>query len=180
MRKTDVLAVVALSLALSGCDLVTSREPIGLPLALDEEQWEGTWMTDDGPLTVRVVDAEKGRLEIAWIEEKDGELVLETVDGHLGQYLDWTFASFAGVEDVSGFLWSRLEREGERIFLWWPRPEELRRLVEAGLLPGEVDEDSDVILHRLDEAHLAILVSEEQGILYEWDEPMTFHRWRGE
>ncbi len=167
----------ALVLVLAGCDHVSSKYPVGSsPLAVEEEDWQGTWLHADGAIILRVVDSELGLLEAAWVEEKGGEFVLETVRVHLRQHGGWTFASFAGVEDLPDFLWSRLEREGRETFLWWPRPDEFQRLVEAGLLPGEVGEDSDVTLDRLGDEQLAILISEEDGVLFDWDEPMTFRR----
>ena len=176
MRTARIAVGAALALGLVGCDLAISKHPLGSPLAIEESEWEGTWLHGDGALTVRVLDAENGLLEVAWIEEEE-ELVLETVEVHLGGFEDWTFASFAGVEDVSGFLWSRLGREGDEVILWWPRAEALARLVEAGLLPGAVEE-GDVTLERLEAEHLAILVSEDRGVLYDWDAPMVFRRLR--
>jgi len=177
MRVGKLRACSALVVILGGCNHVASTHPVGgAPLRLEEGEWAGSWLHSDGSLVVRVADAEKGLLEVAWAEERDGEFVLESVDVYLRQFEDWTFASFAGVEDEeSDLLWSRLGRDREQIFLWWPRPEEFKRLVEAGLLPGTV-EDGDVLLERLETEHLAIIASEEHGVLFEWDEPMTFNR----
>ena len=126
---------------------------------------------------MRVVDDEQGLLEAGWVDEEDGELVLETVRIHLRQHGGWTFASFAGVEDFPDYLWSRLGVDGRQVFLWWPRAEEFALLVEEGLLPGEVDEDGDVTLERLAGEQLAIVVSEPHGALFAWDEPMVFRRY---
>lgn len=173
---------VALALLLgAGCDYVVSSKPVGeSPLVLEESEWKGTWLHGDGPLTVRIAEAQEGRLEVAWIEEKDDALVLESVSAQLRTSGDWIFASFTGIDDEldkEGYLWGRLERDEDRLLLWWPRPERFRRLVEEGLLPGEVD-DGDVVLGELGEQHLAIIGSEEHGVLFAWDEPMTFQRLR--
>lgn len=177
MTVAKLAVCCALAVTLAGCDLVSSTHPVGRPLGVEPADWEGTWVHGNGALTVRVADAERGLLEVAWVEEKEGAFVLETVDAHLGRFEDWTFASFAGVEETADFLWSRLARDGQELILWWPRPEELRRLVEEGQLPGKV-ENGDVRLGRLEADHLAILVSEEHGMLFDWDEPMTFRRLR--
>jgi hypothetical protein len=185
MRVGRLTACTVLVVILAGCDIVASTEPVGgEPLRVEESEWKGTWLQSDGPLTVRVVDPEQGRLEVGWIEERDGSLVLETVDAQLRKTEDWIIASFTGVDDdlVEGddrYLWGRLVRDGDEVFLWWPRPAEFRRLVETGLLPGEI-EDGDVVLAGLEAGHLAIIVSEDHGMLFEWDEPMAFHRLQGE
>ncbi len=179
MKLARLIACAALVIGVLGCDLVASKHPVGgEPLSLDEAEWEGTWMHEDGPMTVRVANAENGLLEVAWVEERGGELVLESIDVYLRGFGDWTFASFAGVEDEkSDLLWSRLGRDQEMVYLWWPRPEEFKLLVEEGLLPGTV-EDDDVLLDRLQPEHLAVITSEDHGVLFEWDEPMTFWRLR--
>ena len=178
MRAAKLTVFGVLMVVLAGCDLVASRYPVGEAMSVEESEWEGTWLGGDGALTVRVVDAEKGLLEAAWVEEKDGEFVLEAVGVYLRQFDDWTFASFSGVEDEEpDLLWSRLGRDQDQLFLWWPRPEEFERLVKAGLLPGKM-EDGDVLLDRLEAEHLALIVSEENGVLFAWDEQMTFHRLR--
>jgi hypothetical protein len=175
----------ALVVILGGCDYVASTKPVGgAPLQVEESEWEGTWIHDDGPLTVRVVDAKQGRLEVGWIEEKEGRLVLETLDAHLRESSDWIIASFQGIDDDlveegGRYLWGRLVRDRDELFLWWPRPAEFRRLVEAGLLPGRI-EDGDVVLDGLEAEHLSLIVSEDQGMLFEWDEPMAFRRFQGE
>ncbi len=180
MSVIRLIACALLVVVLAGCAVVASKQPVGeTPLSLDDSDWEGTWLTEDGTLTVRVVDAEQGLLQVAWVEQQGGEFVLETIDVMLRQYRDWTFASFAGVEEgQSDLLWSRLDRNERQLFLWAPRPEEFKRLVEEGLLPGAVTGD-DVLLERLDADHLAILVSEEHGVLFDWDEPMALHRLGG-
>lgn len=176
MTVGKLTACSALVMILAGCDYVSSVHPVGdAPLTVDEAEWEGTWLHADGPLTVRVADGQQGLLEVAWVEEEDGAFVLESIDVHLRQFGDWTFASFSGVEDAPDLLWSRLVRDEEQVFLWWPRPEEFKRLVEAGLLPGKI-EDDNVELAQLEAEHLAIIVSEEHGMLFEWDDPMTFNR----
>ena len=176
------LVVFALALTFcAGCDYVVSKRPVGeSPVALEESEWKGTWLHGDGPITVRIADAKEGRLEVAWVEEKEGALVLESVDAWLRESGEWIFASFAGIDgdlDQAGYLWGRLVREEDQLLLWWPRPEQFRRLVEEGLLPGKI-EDGDVLLGDLEPEHLAIVTSEEHGMLFAWDEPMTFHRLR--
>jgi hypothetical protein len=181
MRVAKSAMSAALALALAGCDYVASKHPVGeTPLALEESEWEGAWLEGDSPVTVRVVDAKQGLLQAAWVEERDGEFVMDSVDVFLRRFEDWTFASFAGVDqDEPNLLWGRLGRDDRNgLFLWWPRPEAFKRLVEEGRLPGTIDGD-DVLLERLEAEHLAIIASEEQGVLFEWDEPMTFYRPRG-
>jgi hypothetical protein len=47
--------------------------------------------------------------------------------------------------------------------------------LEEGKLPDKI-EDSDVILGNLTSAHLKLITSETEGVLFEWDEPIIFRR----
>jgi hypothetical protein len=179
MRAVRLATGGALVLLLAGCDYVASKRPVGdEPLPLVESEWSGAWFQGDGPVTVRVVDAEQGHLEVAWVEETGGEFVMETLEVFLRRHQDWVFASFAGVEDDQPhLLWSRLGRDQDRVFLWWPRPAQFKFLVEQGLLPGTIEGD-DVLLEKLAAEHLSLIASEEHGVLFQWDDPMTFRRLR--
>ncbi len=152
------------------------------PVQLEASEWAGTWLHEEGAFAVRVADGQSGRLQVAWIEEEDGGLEMKSLDAHLRRFEDWLFVSFPGEEDDrpegTEYLWMRLVRDGELVHMWWPRPEAFRRLVEEGALPGKV-EDGDVFLGQLGADHLALIVSEERGVLFAWGEPMVFQRYRG-
>ncbi len=73
MKTLRILAAAALLPLVAACDVVLSTHPVGLePVAVEAEEWEGTWITDDGAFTVRVPEG-AGQVELAWIEEEDGK-----------------------------------------------------------------------------------------------------------
>jgi hypothetical protein len=178
MNAKTSFVVLALVAVMAGCNYVATEQPIGKSLEVEAAEWEGVWLNDDGSLTIRVADAEAGLLEVGWVEDKPDGFVLETIEVHLGRVGGRTFASFSGIEDTVDYPWSLLGREQDEVYLWWPRAERFQGLVEEGLLPGKV-EDGDVMLGPLTAEHLALLVSEEHGMLYAWDEPMVFRRFAG-
>ncbi len=44
------------------------------------------------------------------------------------------------------------------------------------MLPGTVEEGGDVVLDQLGPQHLALIASEERGVLFEWEAPMILRR----
>lgn len=183
MTTEKVVAASLLAVLLAGCDYVASVEPVGQrPVRAEPAEWAGTWLNDDGALTVRVVDPGRGHLEVGWIEAKPDGLVMESIEVHLREYRGDGYASVTGLEEqeeLDGFLWLRLERESERLLLWLPSAASFRRLVEDGKLPGELKEDG-VVLGKLDDAQLALIGADAEGVLFEWREPMVLQRVRGE
>jgi hypothetical protein len=182
IRVLVMLASFVLSLL--ACHPVQSIAPVGSrPVALDAEDWNGTWCGDDGdPVLFRVVDSANGVLRMSGIEIEEGEarwehsyLYLRTVPGHE----DWIFVSAEDdlrEDEPPSYSWARVKRKGELLLVWFPDAAKFEALVEDGRLPGEIDDDRDVRLWELDDADLALIVGEESGALFEWDDPHILWR----
>ncbi len=178
MKTLRIAAAAALLPLLAACDLVLSTHPVGLePLAIEAEEWEGTWTSDDGAFTVTVPEGTPGRVELAWIEEENGKPVLKTSPVHLRAADEWTFGSLPNDEPENvRYLWGRLAKDGDKVLFWLPRAEKFQQLVEEGVLPGKIEEGGDVVLDKLEATHLALIASEERGVLFEWEAPMILRR----
>jgi hypothetical protein len=167
-----------------GCHPVQSGAPVGSrPVPLVAEDWNGTWCGDDGdPVRFRVVDSANGVLRMSGIEIEEGEarwkhsyLYLRTAPG----VENWIFLSVAdelSEDEPPSYYWARVKRKGEFLLVWFPDPAKFESLVEDGMLPGEIDDDRDVRLGELDDAHLALIAGEESGALFEWDDPHILWR----
>jgi hypothetical protein len=171
-----------LLLAVSSC--ATSTEPLGeTPLRLQPGDWEGTWTALDGDdrreVTVTVVDADNGVIEVTGLFEDDGDRQRQV---YLREAGEWTFASI--VEDPrqadppdapARYAWTRIDANRSRVLVWTPVPGRIRDLVEEGRLPGPGPE-SNADLGPLAPEHFALLMSEEGLGLFEWDDPGIFVR----
>jgi len=184
LDRSRFLAVAAILPLLAACDVVLSTDPVGNePVTLAAEEWQGTWITDDGAITLVVPEGPPGRLLLAWIEVRD-KPELETALVHVRSAGGWIFGSFEdneGKEEGAGqrparYIWGRLVKDEGKILFWLPREERFRELVEAGVLPGEVDEDGDVLLGKLGPEHLAVVTSEDRGGLFAWEDPTILRR----
>lgn len=178
-----LLQILSLFLAFNlwGCASVYVESPLGgEPLVLEASDWEGQWVGGgDAVAAVRVVDRDRGVLQVSEINYEPGDRAhLDSETVYLRQWNDFLFAGVPtqGEDDRPLFFWARLERVGNRVVFWLPDHHKIKALVEAGKLPGTIEKDGDVVLGQLEEAHYRILTSEEEGILYQWENPGVLMR----
>jgi hypothetical protein len=176
MRQLSLLGAISTLLVLAGCTLVYSTHPLGeAPLAVQAEDWEGTWYNPGGSLTIMIEDHEKGILQAAWVEESDGELAFKSFQVLLLESDEWIFCNIKEPES-NRYLWGRIKRADNQILVWMPEASELAALVEADKLPGTVEEDGDVILPQLTSEQLQVITSGEHCALLDWSDPVVLFR----
>lgn len=168
---------VVVGALLAGCASVSSIEPMGervKPVA--EDEWEGTWVHQGHPVVVRVSDPQQGLLDVAWVEDKEGALRLESYRIALRESGDWVFGNVRDGDRPGRQYWGVLRKEQGQFVVWTPDPERCAKLVKDGGIPGTVEEGGDVLLDRLTPEQMLRIVSEEQGGCMRWTEPVVFFR----
>ena len=176
MRLMRLCAVVGACL-LAGCAAVSSVEPMGeRPKPLLEKEWAGTWLHQDHPVVIRAADPEQGLVEVAWVEEKQGALRLESYQIALRESGDWTFGNVLETDQPGRCYWVVVRKEQGQIVIWPPDPDRCAALVKSGAIPGTVEEGGDVILDRLTPEQTLRVVSAEQGGCLSWTEPLVYFR----
>ncbi len=173
---------------LTACESVFVTQPLGDDVVvLEEKLWQGQWSNGEMVLTTTIIDAEKGILQAAWVErgELGGELEMAT--GYVRRtgavtYLNLpNFDSDAPPAEDSGenkpleYHWALLQHDEHHAILWWPNQNRFRDAVKAGILPGSIKEDQDVLLGKLSEAQLQRINTPEANLL-NWTEPLVFVR----
>jgi len=170
------LVLTLLGLSLVGCNAVYTKQPVGeTPKSLTTEvsQWEGTWVLRSTAITVKVKDAAQGILSIGWVEKTPSSLKQHMEDVYLRDVgSSWSFASVKDEDKPGLYIWGRIKRQDQQIFLWGPNLGKFRELVKAGTLPGALQEE-DILLGNLGAKELKIISSDTQGVLYEWAEPIV-------
>jgi hypothetical protein len=139
------------------------------------EDWEGTWYNPGGSMTIMVEDQEKGILQAAWVEESDGELAFKSFQVFLVESDEWIFCNIRDSESER-YIWGRIKQGDNQIIVWMPEASEVAALVEAGILPGTVEEDGDVVLPQLTAEQLQVITSGEHGALLDWSDPAVLFR----
>ncbi len=176
MRLVNLWGVVGAAF-LSGCSTVTSIEPLGeRPKQVLAAEWAGTWLHQDHPVVIRVADPQEGRIEVAWVEEKQGAFRLESYLIALRESGDWVFGNVSEADKTGHNYWGVLRKEDRQITIWTPDPERCAALIKSGTISGTVNKDGDVTLDRLTPAQTLGVVSGEQGGCLSWSEPLVFFR----
>lgn len=161
-------------LATCGCNAVISKRPVGEnPARIVAKEWEGNWVTSDGAVRLKVLDADKGILRATWLEDdKNGNPALKTVEIEVRESGGWLLANTR--EDKGrGYVWGRVQNEDRQIIVWSPDDRLFAQAVKDGIFPGRV-EGNEVILGNLKPQHLKIITSTERGVLFSWDKPSIF------
>lgn len=180
MRRLQACLTTLAVLSIAGCGTVTSLQPVGShPLEVDAVEWEGTWVAGGDSMEIRVVDSVGGQIEVAWIESGTDGFKLETVEVHLRKAGHALLASARETTDDDEFTLLLVAKENSQIMIWWPNGARFEELIAAGKLPGEVTEAGQIRLGTLESKHLELIAGDEQGVLYEWREPIVMFRQPG-
>lgn len=173
--RTAALAACA---CLTACNAVYSTHPVGEALVkLDPEQWQGTWLHDEVVVTTTVMDADHGVLQAAWVERGEKGAKLEVAEGTIRSSGNWMFANLEERDEEGNarYLWLRVKRSDGRLIVWSPRVERFREFVEDQSLPGAVDTEDNVVLGKLEPAHLSLINAPSSNLL-DWEDPDVFYR----
>lgn len=157
-----------------GCNAVVSKRPVGeKPAKIVAKEWEGNWVTTDGAVNVRVVDADKAILSVAWLEnDGQGKPAMKIAEVELRESGEWLFANTKD-DKGRGFIWARIKNEDRQIVVWPPNDISFVQCVNDGVFPGTLDGE-EVILDEIKPQHLKIITSAERGVLFSWDKPAVF------
>ncbi len=174
--RSSKLAIVGLLLMTAcGCNSVISKRPVGeKPARIVAKEWEGNWVTTEGTVEMKVVDAEKGILKVFWLEDDNqGNPAMKTAEVELRESGEWLFANTKEEDKARGYIWGRIKNEDGQLIVWSPDERSFAQCVKDGFFPGESVGD-DVILEELEPQHLKIITSGERGVLFSWDNPTVF------
>jgi len=161
-------------LATCGCSAVISKRPVGeQPARIPANQWEGDWLTHDGTVRVKVVDANKGILKAFWIDDdQKGNPAMRTATIELRESGGWLFANTED-EKGRGYVWGRITNKDGQILFWAPEDRRFSQLIQDGVIPGKIDAGT-VFLGDLKPRHFQFITSGHDGLLFQWDQPTVF------
>lgn len=173
-----IAMAMAMAMGIAGCVVVDSPVPIGeTATSVAASDWQGTWLYGEGAVVARVVDMEKGKIEIAWIETENGAFVLRKRAVEIRQSGDWMFANLSNEDAPDRFVWARIRGDGREVLLWIPDNDKIEALVKDGTLAGTVDDKGNVRLGALSADQMKRLTTDDKGNLYSWANPITLRRW---
>jgi hypothetical protein len=140
MFSTPTLGLALIALAVGGCDLATTREPIGsTPVAPQEV--EGVWRGADGnPFYVRIADQTAGRLEVATVVTNEYGFVLERTRVLLRREGDVVLANVRpeGGDDREGYMVGRVSGADDALVLMLAASPAIHDLAGIGVVGAEI------------------------------------------
>ena len=173
-NQTVMLGMVAV---LVGCDCVTSSHPVGDEVSsIEISDWEGQWSFtgESGKvLVIEVEDPTNALLKVTTFP-RDSESPPPST-ALLRSTGDDVFVSIAINPTQDKFLWFKVANHGDSMLVWLPDAPKLGQLVDDGVLPGKTV-DRNVELEWLSAENLALIASEEEGVLFDWKNPWVLRR----
>lgn len=178
MKVLPVLLLALAAIAIVGCKDVTVDKPFGeKPARLVAEEWEGTWVTGTGAMMLKVANSEDGYLRVGWVEDKDGDLRLETRDVYARTVNRSLFLTMADRDEdgKTNFLWARAIMKPDELQLWPPVFDEVKRLAEQGKLPATISSNR-IALRNLNAEHLNRIERSTDAQLFDVEHPIKLRR----
>jgi hypothetical protein len=177
MRTTILLAVATFGLFLSGCAVVKSDKAIGeKAVSVNPDGLEGIWIFSGGAVNVAVTDKDKGILEIAWLERKDGKFEMKTSRVIILQQGDTVIANVEDTNDKGQFSFGRIKINPDEIILWIPDFARFKALVLENKLPGKIIEENKIILNNPEHEQMKIITGGKDGSVFLLDSPVVLKR----
>jgi hypothetical protein len=159
-----------------GCAAVSSVEPVGERAKVtSQNEWGGTWIHKSHAMTIKVLNEQKGLLQVAWVEEKEGSLKIESYQVAVRESGEWIFGNVKEKEGAASNYWALIKKDASQIIVWNPDPTQFRKLIQTGDLRGRV-EKYDVILEKLTADDLKGILSGDKGMYFDWQNPVVFFR----
>jgi len=176
MTRVGAFFVLLTTALIFGCTTVSSIGPVGEhPKEISKDEWDGTWIHKDHSVTIKVLNASKGLLQMAWVEEKEGSLKLESYQIFIRESGEWIFGNVREKEDSTSHYWALIKKDKGQIIVWTPDPAYFKRLIQTGVIRGKV-EKYDVVLEKLTPEQLKVILSDDKGAGFEWQNPVVFFR----
>jgi hypothetical protein len=143
MKNLLTTITLCCALAVAGCSKVVSENPIGIDnYLIQPEDWNGTWLSEDEFMKIKVIDEAEGLFEIVWIEEKDDDFKLETMMCQLRQGVSGVYLN---VKDVPGeplkdyYYWGKIKKDKDNILFWLPSFEAFEEAYESNIIQAIVE-----------------------------------------
>jgi hypothetical protein len=112
---------------------------------------------------------------VAWVEEKEGSLKIESYQVAVRESGEWIFGNVKEKEGAASNYWALIKKDASQIIVWNPDPTQFRKLIQTGDLRGRV-EKYDVILEKLTADDLKGILSGDKGMYFDWQNPVVFFR----
>ena len=183
MNIAKRLLLILILAALMGCPAV-SKNIIGLQeFKIDAQKVDGTWISDEGAILIKTIDAEKGIIKITFLEDREK---LESVKIKIMKGKSWLYFNILPEKESkdNDYMWGRFQLGENRIIFWHTASQAFTKAIEQrkidGVIKKEKQEDAKLSFTTsatilTDSAENIInLVETSDKCFFSWDQPVFF------
>ncbi len=177
MNSIKSIILVALTSLIIGCSLVQSVNKLGKDVYIpNKDDWEGTWVAEDGALQLKIIDQEHGEIEIMFIE--NGKLLKYKV--FLTQNDDDnTYMNIIGTIEEKYYHFAKFKKDNNHIIVWQASAEALKEAIIKKNINGNIVKNkySDTITINATKKELnKFFIKNRRQMLFEYEDPHILRR----
>lgn len=179
----NLITLSLLMIFLSGCTTVVTQHPIGTePYFAAKSDWQGTWLSDNEIVKIKVLDESAGSIQIAWIEDNEAELKFEQVTCQLMKSKNAVYIHTLNLpnEDFGGYyVWGKIQLENNQIIIWEPMFEAFKSAYQEKKLKASVEKNDKQEISNIqltDTPENILSVIENDKTFFDWENPTVLVR----
>jgi uncharacterized protein YcfL len=171
MKIFKLLNLFVLLILIGACSTIKTINQLGeKTYLLDKNKWEGTWVTGEGFLQLKVIDIETSEVSIMLIEK--GELQKYKI--FIRKNGEDSYMNL--VDEDNHYLFAKFKRTRNQIIVWLPSREMMQKAINSKALTGVISEKKNVLITSEKKQVNNYFVENKDKILFEYEEPIIFRK----
>ncbi len=171
MNLFKLLSLLVVLLFLAACSSIKSINQLGQEIyQLNEDKWNGTWVTGEGSIQLEVVDTTNSEVSIMFIEkgkiQKYKVFIRKDADNSYMNLID---------KDNHYFI-AKFKKTRNQIIVWLPALEMMQKAVNSKAIAGIVSENKNVLITAEKKQLDRYFFDNKERMLFEYEEPVVFRK----
>ena len=143
MKYSTIIIYTFFLLVLAGCSNVVSKHPIGIEnYDLSSQSLDGTWLSEDEVIKLKVLQAAKGVVKLAWIEDKDDYLRFRSLTCQIKEGNNDIYLNVLEMSDERSngpYNWGKVHIDKNKILFWLPADKPFIEAVENERIKATIE-----------------------------------------
>lgn len=156
---------------LGACSTIKSTQQLGSEIyVLEKNKWEGTWVTGEGSIQLKVVDINSSEVAIMFIEKDEVQkykaFIRTNGDG-----------SYINVIDTDNhYFFAKFKKTRNQIVVWLPERHMMQKAISTGGVIGSVSEKKNVLITSEKKQLDSYFFENNNLMLFDYEEPIIFRK----
>lgn len=161
---------------MSGCSFVQSVNKLGEEIYIpNKDEWEGTWIAEDGSLQIKVINKELGEIRIMFIE--NGELLNYRI--FLAKNGNDTYMNLVEKSEDKFYYPAKFKKKTNQVIVWRVSSDFLKKAITSKKIDGEITEhkyNDDLLIKASKEKLNSYFIENSDQMLFEYEDPLVLWR----